>query len=70
MKEWITHLDFDGHEHHEVSTQELIRCKDCRFYDKTEDALGAWVKCARRNEIMQTDEDFCSFAERRKECQH
>lgn len=45
---------------------ELIRCKDCKYYD------GKWCKLHAisdfdLNDVMKSADDFCSYAERKEE---
>lgn len=44
---------------------ELVRCKDCYHYDKRENEAESWEYCRflRHN---TSDDDFCSWAERRE----
>lgn len=51
---------------------ELIRCKDCRYYDHGENECESWSLCiVHINRYFQTCADnFCSWAERKEECGH
>ena len=42
--------------------QELIRCKDCKFYHKTEDD-----QFCGQGSVVAFDERYCSIAERKEE---
>lgn len=47
---------------HEVQGMELIRCKDCKHYDK-----GTIFPCGIAADFIVGDDDYCSSAERREE---
>ena len=79
--EWdmITDVDFDRndritfHTKHgkEVEFVKVIRCKDCKHYDKfiTQNiGQGYCYVAAWRGRYMRRD-DFCSRAERKEECE-
>lgn len=42
--------------------QEIIRCKDCKFYHKTEDD-----QFCGQGSVVAFDEHYCSIAERKEE---
>lgn len=42
--------------------RELIRCKDCKHYDK-----GTIFPCGIADDFIVGDDDYCSSAERREE---
>lgn len=45
--------------------QELIRCKDCKYYHEDSYGEDEWIMCRRTN--LYTDEDkYCAWAERLK----
>ena len=49
-----------------INGQELIRCKDCRFYEDPEHRR--FQVCTRTSAVPAVEEtDFCSKAERRKD---
>ena len=48
------------------SYENIVRCKDCYYYDKGENEVDAWEYCIflRHN---TSDDDFCSWGERRQD---
>ena len=60
MSEWIVKQNQDGQL--EV-VGELIRCKDCNFKEE----YRGWNKWCIKNSFGTTDDDFCSWAERKEE---
>ena len=67
MKEEIVayeeHADFDGSDI-VISRQELVRCKDCRWFDVFD---GVFPWCSRWGKGSTTDpEGYCFMADRRK----
>ena len=57
MKECIAYLDGEG-EWHPVPHEEVIRCKDCKYYDARD------FRCETYGMTWFAD-DFCSNAERK-----
>lgn len=51
------------------NTVEVVRCKDCRWYDKGENEVSTWSICTRPMGIKDsvTDADYCSFVGCREE---
>ena len=47
---------------------ELVRCKDCRWYKVGKSEVDSWQLCGHpcRDYENVTDDDFCSWAERRE----
>ena len=45
------------------NTMEIIRCKDCRYFEPARDE---WGRCTRAMEALINGTDFCSFGERRE----
>ena len=61
MKEYIVEIeDMDNLEACAVIEGELIRCRDCRWYDERNRG------CANMDTYMEP-QDFCSLGERREE---
>lgn len=45
---------------------EVVRCKDCKFYDKEFTNFAGKHKCKRFDRIVLDDnKDFCSYGERK-----
>ena len=40
---------------------ELVRCKDCKYYNKGENERESWEECNRTMKSTSAD-DFCSWA--------
>ena len=59
---WIDFVAFDGEQvcAHAERVQELIRCKDCKWFGK----IGCAISVVDDTD-KPTENDFCSFAERR-----
>ena len=43
---------------------ELVRCKDCEYYEKGENEVDSWSQCTRAfgTFFNAQDDDFCSWA--------
>ncbi len=43
---------------------EIVRCKDCEYYDKGENEVDSWSQCTRAfgTFFNAQDNDFCSWA--------
>lgn len=41
--------------------QELIRCKDCQFYNEGSNEVDSWMRC-RLHSINAGPDEFCSWA--------
>lgn len=52
-----------------LQAEEVVRCRDCRWFDKGENEVDTWSICTRTMGIRDIviDIDYCSFAERREE---
>ena len=63
MKEYIVteHPDFP---YEEPKPQELIRCKDCKYYYVINEVRG---NCSEYNFVEKIPIDYCSWAERKEE---
>lgn len=63
MKEYIVteHPDFP---YEEPKPQELIRCKDCKYYYALNEVRG---NCSEYNFVEKIPIDYCSWAERKEE---
>ena len=46
--------------------RDMVRCKDCKYLDKDENASESWSECvAHFGKYFAVDEnDFCSYGER------
>ncbi len=45
---------------------ELIRCKDCKYYEAGQNEVDAWRVCQVHHRPIDTwDDNFCGWAERR-----
>lgn len=45
--------------------EEIVRCKDCKYYREDSYGEDEWIMCRRTN--LYTDEDkYCAWAERLK----
>ena len=42
-------------------TEEIVRCKDCEYYDKGDNEVDSWEMC-KRNLHSTSQYDFCSWA--------
>ena len=60
MKEYI--VSYENRFFEDVIVGELIRCKDCKFYHKTEDD-----QFCGQGSVVAFDEHYCSIAERKEE---
>ena len=47
--------------------QELIRCRDCRWWDYGQNEYGEWIGCKAKQLQFPFGDDFCSRAERKEE---
>ena len=45
----------------EVNYRPLVRCKDCKYYNKGENERESWEECNRTMKSTSAD-DFCSWA--------
>ncbi len=59
MKKWIVSYDEDGNEF----TEELIQCKDCKYFEIEDGDIYYWCTEGQR---YREPEDYCSDAERRE----
>lgn len=52
-----------------IDAVEVVRCKDCQWYDKGENEVSTWSICTRTMGISDSviDTDYCSFVERKEE---
>lgn len=52
-----------------IDAVEVVRCRDCRWYDKGENEVSTWSICTRPMGIKDsvTDADYCSFVGCREE---
>lgn len=68
MKEYIINED-QIEDEFTVTNGELIRCKDCRYFDHGENPSETWSACiAHIGRPFETWEDaFCAWAERKEE---
>lgn len=48
----------------EALQTEVVRCKDCRWFDKGENVVDSWEYCTRLGHHPQSD-GFCAWGERR-----
>lgn len=48
---------------------DIVRCKECRWYDNGQNESDSWNYCTRHFEhyIDVNDDDFCSYGEREGE---
>lgn len=77
MAEYII-TEHPDYPYEEPKPQELIRCKDCRYYIPYEWIFDGWTRSSNINDYSQDEigcavnehnyppEGFCSFAERRE----
>lgn len=63
MREYIA--KYDG-KRHRVTTQELIRCKDCRFFHPRKHINETYCTCE-VGMVEPYDKGYCSYAERKGE---
>lgn len=49
-----------------ITMGELIRCRDCKYYEAGQNEVDAWSACyAHIGRIIETwDDNFCGWAER------
>ena len=59
--EWIEDGQVNG-----VRAGELIRCKDCKYYDVGENDSESWTWC-KFHEISMNSTDFCNSGKRKEE---
>ena len=62
MSEYI--YGTDGHEGHWLTGEEIVRCRDCRFFEETGNCT--WFECGTcgtQGEV--TGDGFCAWGERR-----
>lgn len=66
MKEYIVaeHPDFP---YEEPKPQELIRCKDCKYWQDNNGGYPTY-ECKWRTDETPDADDFCSMGERKEEC--
>ena len=57
-RDTINHYEYDGKENINITITDLIRCKDCKYYDGRPCGLVSWYN---------VKDDYCSRAERRGE---
>lgn len=70
MKEYIVSEDSYEYEMRRYDElKELIRCKDCKYYQTADFADGFTCYLAEGVAFAKED-DFCSLAERKEECGH
>lgn len=48
-----------------VSFEPLIRCKDCKHFNRNPDIMG-YYECTHFNAEIDSDNSFCSYGERRE----
>ena len=58
MSEYI--YGTDGHEGHWLTGEEIVRCRDCRFYDNVHD-----MGCEKFSHVVNEPDGYCAWAERR-----
>ena len=57
---------FDKEQGEDVAVGELIRCRDCRWYDHGENELEEWFGCKTSSGLLNPmPDEFCSRAERK-----
>ena len=67
MNEWIV-TDNDEEFYKRNNVPELIRCKDCRWYDHGENELEEWFGCKTSSGLLHPmPDEFCSRAERKED---
>ena len=47
-----------------VDAVEVVRCKDCMFYNHGENDCESWSACERVYYIDVSENDFCSYGEK------
>lgn len=47
--------------------QEIIRCRDCRWWDYGQNECGEWIGCKAKQLQFPFGDDFCSRAERKED---
>lgn len=72
MEEQVAGIAHAYHEVYDIPSAdavEVVRCKDCRWFDKGDNEVSTWSACTRTMGIKDivTDTDYCSFVERREE---
>ena len=70
MKEYIVWIDHsaDGSVVYHRTLDEIVRCKDCRYFKTGENESENWSICARNIVYPYVDvgpNDYCSFGERK-----
>lgn len=57
------------HQEEIANMVEVVRCKECRWYDNGQNESDSWNYCTRHFEhyIDVNDDDFCSYGEREGE---
>ena len=46
--------------------QELVRCKDCQFYNEGQNEVDAWMRC-RLHSMNTSPDEFCSWAVKKEQ---
>lgn len=52
-----------------IDAVKVVRCRDCKWYDKGENEVDAWSICIRTYGIKDdvSESDYCSWGERRED---
>ncbi len=65
MSEYI--YGTDEHEGHWLTGEEIVRCRDCRYYDEIIHACERFDSIKQDNVSYVFDDGFCAWGERRGE---
>jgi len=65
-KEYIYFEWTDDHGVHGIKMGELIRCKDCKYYQQGSRNSDDWLWCM-MNHHYTDEEKYCAWAERKEE---
>ena len=49
-----------------IPNKELVRCKDCKYYDAGENDSESWTWC-KFHETSMHSTDFCNYGKRKEE---
>ena len=66
-EELIKALEYDRGQYikgYQDRDKEIVRCKDCEYYDKGDNEVDSWEMC-KRNLHSTSQYDFCSWAKKK-----
>lgn len=51
----------------QLGYEQVVRCKDCKYYKPDEYEFGCECECDSGLVYVKSNDDFCSYGERREE---